>query len=579
MHLNKRLIAVLACAGFPAAVLPSWAAAQSGGLPSTVPGAGELLRDQQEPIKSITPSAPSPSPLEIPAPANTVPMTDQVRFVLTDVVFSGNRKVDNQTLQNLVKDSLNKQVSLADLQTLANKIGSYYRDADYPLAQAYLPPQEIRDGKVAITINEGTLGALIINNSSKFSSEKLAAIAEQSFCQRNQAQCKGQILTRSAIDNGILILSDLAGLNISASLKPGTDPGTTDLLVDVSPLSKNYSISTGIDNYGNPYIGVNRFKLGLDLNNQFGLAEQIKLREVTTGNGLNSLSADISAPINAYNTNLALTASRLKYQLAGRFSAVGAEGTSETLGLYARHPLVRELNQNMQLQLGVETRRLNDDLGPTVRSRKRTEGLNLILSGDRTSSTNSNLISYELALTNARLGLDSATDSNDRITAKASGKYNKLTYRLNRLDVLTPSLQFYSSANGQLASKNLDASEKISLGGPTGIRAYPAGEAAGDEGGIVSLEFRYTLPTFLPLNATSRVIAFAERGWVKVNKEKWNAYVDASNYSIGAVGLGLTVTTPQGQSLGITWAVPRFASPKASDEKHSRIWAYIGQTF
>jgi len=45
---------------------------------------------------------------------------------------------------------------------------------------------------------------------------------------------------------------------------------------------------------------------------------------------------------------------------------------------------------------------------------------------------------------------------------------------------------------GQLASKNLDASQKLSLGGAQSVRAYPSGELLVDEGVIGTDEWRWS---------------------------------------------------------------------------------------
>ena len=59
-----------------------------------------------------------------------------------------------------------------------------------------------------------------------------------------------------------------------------------------------------------------------------------------------------------------------------------------------------------------------------------------------------------------------------------------------RLQGVTDTLSLYAAFNGQVASKNLDNSEKMGLGGPAGVRAYPTGEAYGDQGYILNLEAR-----------------------------------------------------------------------------------------
>ena len=40
------------------------------------------------------------------------------------------------------------------------------------------------------------------------------------------------------------------------------------------------------------------------------------------------------------------------------------------------------------------------------------------------------------------------------------------------------------------------SAERFSLGGPTGVRAYPVGEALGDTGYVFQAEYRYLIPGF-----------------------------------------------------------------------------------
>ena len=45
--------------------------------------------------------------------------------------------------------------------------------------------------------------------------------------------------------------------------------------------------------------------------------------------------------------------------------------------------------------------------------------------------------------------------------------------------------------SAQVASRNLDSSEQLYLGGATAVRAYPQGEGSGDRGALGTLELRY----------------------------------------------------------------------------------------
>jgi hypothetical protein len=71
--------------------------------------------------------------------------------------------------------------------------------------------------------------------------------------------------------------------------------------------------------------------------------------------------------------------------------------------------------------------------------------------------------------------------------------------------------------SGQTASKNLDSSEKFSLGGINGVRAYPQGEASGDEGYRGTVELRHNV---MP-NVQATV--FYDWGKVTINRNPFGA--------------------------------------------------------
>src|SRR5205085_11147630 len=60
----------------------------------------------------------------------------------------------------------------------------------------------------------------------------------------------------------------------------------------------------------------------------------------------------------------------------------------------------------------------------------------------------------------------------DAATARTNGHFDKLTYSAMRLQRLGGPFSLYGAVNGQLASKNLDVSEKMELGGMNAVRAY-----------------------------------------------------------------------------------------------------------
>ena len=100
------------------------------------------------------------------------------------------------------------------------------------------------------------------------------------------------------------------------------------------------------------------------------------------------------------------------------------------------------------------------------------------------------------------------------MTARTGGHFGKYNLSLTRLQNVRDRLALYLSYSRQWAEKNLDASEKMSLGGPYGVRAYPLGEASGDDGWMWTSELRWNLPTGEGDKNIWQLIAFADGGHV-----------------------------------------------------------------
>ena len=111
-----------------------------------------------------------------------------------------------------------------------------------------------------------------------------------------------------------------------------------------------------------------------------------------------------------------------------------------------------------------------------------------------------------------------------------------------RLQRVTDSVSLYAGINGQVASKNLDVSEKMELGGMYGVRAYPVGEAYADQGYVLTLEARVRLPTPVQLPGQVQLIGFVDTGSVITHKNPWDAGSNRRTLSGAGVGLNWSDT-------------------------------------
>jgi hemolysin activation/secretion protein len=131
-----------------------------------------------------------------------------------------------------------------------------------------------------------------------------------------------------------------------------------------------------------------------------------------------------------------------------------------------------------------------------------------------------------------------AASSRDAATARSNGRYDKLGLNVTRLQRLTESLSLYGALQGQLATQNLDVSEKIGLGGANAVRAYPEGEAYIDQGYVLNVEARLALPKpFVRMVGEWQLVGFVDSGTGSANKDPWSAGRNRRTLSGGGLGV------------------------------------------
>jgi hemolysin activation/secretion protein len=114
---------------------------------------------------------------------------------------------------------------------------------------------------------------------------------------------------------------------------------------------------------------------------------------------------------------------------------------------------------------------------------KQAQVATVSLSGDHRDGLGAGgLSTYSLAWSTGHVDIQTpAARALDASTANTNGHFNKLAFAVSRMQQVRQGLTVWTSLSGQMASQNLDVSEKMALGGMYGVRAYPEGEAAADE--------------------------------------------------------------------------------------------------
>src|SRR6202011_6086255 len=175
-----------------------------------VPGAGSLLQQTQP----VTPPAPSATGtgLAIEQPGR-VTLPPSAPFLVKAIQLSGNTAFDTATLHTLVAEAEGKSLTLAQLGQIAARVTDYYHGHGYLLARAIIPPQTIQGGLVRIEIIEARYGQIELENRSRVGDSLLQATLAQLQ--------SGQAVGKAPLDYALLLLSDIPGVAVIATLKPG----------------------------------------------------------------------------------------------------------------------------------------------------------------------------------------------------------------------------------------------------------------------------------------------------------------------------------------------------------------------
>ena len=501
-------------------------ALSQGAFAQQPPSAGSQL--QQIPPSPVPPKAAPGIRIE-PSAAPASAASDAVKITVNRLQVTGARTYPEAELVALTGFRPGSELSLADLRGIAAKITERYRSNGYFVAQAYLPAQEIKDGVVTIAVAEGQYGKVDVRNQSNLSNGLVNSQLE--------GLNSGDTIAIAPLESRLLLLSDIPGVNVTSTLTPGASVGASDLIVDVVP-GQRVTGSIDADNAGNRYTGEYRVGATVNLNNAAGHGDVASLRVLTSGSGLNYARASYQMQFGKATAGVAY--SWLGYELGKEFSSLQANGTAKIASIYGSYPLIRSRDTNLHAGLAFDAKTFQDrvDATSTVVDKK-AQALMASLRGDHRDALGGGLNSYSLTATAGNIDIQTpAMRAFDAATAQSNGHYTKLGFSAMRLQSVTDTVSLYAGINGQVASKNLDVSEKMELGGINGVRAYPEGEAYADQGYLLTLEARMLLPKFSErFPGQMQLVGFIDTGSVTINKNPWTAGDNHRTLSGAGVGL------------------------------------------
>ncbi len=495
------------------------------------------------------------------------------------------------------KNLVGKSVTDAQIEEAAVQMSQISRNEGLVVSRVLVTPADkaiaLQTGVLKFTVLEGVVGKVNVINTSKVNDERLVKTLASAVCSSvtvdaktpNSGVCDGnQVLQAKAMERATLLVADLPGVQVSPIGLSGKEVGIGQtamaVKVDSNPNVKPVTLKAEIDNYGARSVGTNRLTLSAIGINLLGNGDVTSGSVTASNRKLYSGNLNFSAPI--YYSGLRGNVGLSKTYFT--VDNVKLAGHSEGITLGLSHPLARVYDYNLKGTVNYNHSTGKSTFGGSLLSDNGSDTVALGLSlddGDKLRQLGQSYTQASIGFLAGRLKIqDLASQKADALSANNAGSYSKVTYSVLRKQNLTDAADGkapYALLNvrGQMAEKNLAGGEKMTLGGISGVRAYPADEPSADQGNVLQMDIRQPFQLgSVAMNAG----VFFDVASVKLNAKPWTT--NANRRTLKGYGVGLDVQPMNNVALSLLWAKPVGSETSITDPtKKSRVWVGASAQF
>ncbi|MEN4904466.1 ShlB/FhaC/HecB family hemolysin secretion/activation protein [Luteimonas sp. TWI1416] len=472
------------------------------------------------------------------------------------------------------------QASLAQLEAIAEEITGLYRQAGFVVAYAYLPPQDISQTGIArIEVLEGSIGRILTHGSQRYREDQIAA---------SSLSLIGKPLHLRELERALLYARDLPGVTLSPVLRPGLNPGETDVLLQAEDNARPYGVRVGVNNHGTDATGRYRVEAGIAAYNVLGASDTLSANLAYGVDPADSWQAAVALNLPFAHTPglsgvFGLSRSELELN-TGPMAALEIHGPT-TIG-YAG--LDWTFAQSAGLTASASARWIHeqsrlDGLGMELSRHK----FDVLETGVRLRHTDRRLRGINVAEATVRKSINDESPGFNWLYPAHASHFLVSKLSLARLQALPGNQRVLLRGSAQFTEDALVPLEQFSLGGPDSVRAFPLSSALGDRGVLASFEYQVDAPGFAdrasPLEGGTwrDLLTFSLfYDWGRVSPADDNRRRGALPIALegAGVGIGLRLPWQPDMRLDLTAARPT-ARHRAFDDDGTQIWARLGMTF
>jgi hemolysin activation/secretion protein len=445
------------------------------------------------------PEPPQVTPGEIPAsPAPEAgaipPGADRVTVTPVAITLRGGTVYSNEQLAPLIQPLIGKPVPASEIFKLAAAIERKYRDDGYFLSIVRVPPQRVADGRIVLQVVEGHISNVVVEGTA-------GPVQEKVHDYLNRLVGISPVRVRD-LERYLLLANDLPGVRVKSVLRPGSEPGASELVGEVT--RKPVDMFSQVDNRGSAFAGPAQGTFVPGVNSFTSLGERLEGTFFTTFNSQSVFGqVAASAAIGSEGFRIRGYGGAGYNQPGGALQTIQYQGHITVAGVLGAYPIIRSRDLNWNVAVGGDLyNQTVDAFGGTARLFESYQRAVFL-------STDANYRDEWQGVTwgniRGRKGLPGfmGGSSNTSPLLPRAGMdvgFLKVAGDLARLQRLwtmeSMAFSVLASFGWQYTDSILPANEKYFLGGDRYGRGYYAGEVTGDRaiGGSVELQFDVVAP-------------------------------------------------------------------------------------
>ncbi|MBL8517478.1 MAG: ShlB/FhaC/HecB family hemolysin secretion/activation protein [Betaproteobacteria bacterium] len=385
-------------------------------------------------------------------------------FPIDRIRVTGNTLLKPKALAQTVAPFQSIELGTNRINALLRRLTKLYFDEGFITTRVYLGPQSLSERELEITVVEGFIERIDYREKDRASRTGWAL-----------PFAPGERLSLWRLEQGLEQLNRLSRNRAELQIVAGERPGGSVIEVSNRP-SKSWTVSGGVDNFGQPASGQNRLRATLELENLTGLQESTSLT-YSGSRETNAVLFAASVPL-GFST-LSYSAAYSEYQSpVGDFALLFGDSRTQTVGL--NRVIGRDSRGKTAVDLSLvhrHSRRIIDDV--SLIPQRLT---NVRLSGSRTRRFDAGNLVAELGWVRGTKIRRATTDPAGIDPETAHAQFNKLEGFLTLQRQWGQALLSRHTVQFQYSSRALFGADQIYVGGLASVRGFADSTIVGDQG-------------------------------------------------------------------------------------------------